>query len=147
MSAHGVGRRDMGASRDAALTRRIQNAFARPHAPTNSPAVSLLSAPRTDPDGPHSGIRLPPWVSDGKTLLRPGMKDARPREPVVGDGSDPLPRRTILLAASPKRAPPEVDNVIAERRSGTTVGRHSMVGVVAGDDLPQPLPLPGNGLV
>src|SRR3954454_17545833 len=45
MSAHGVGRRDMGASRDAALTRRIQNAFARPHAPTNSPAVSVMSVP------------------------------------------------------------------------------------------------------
>src|SRR3954462_14535575 len=45
MSAHGVGRRDMGASRDAAFTRRIQNAFARPHAPTNSPAVSAMSVP------------------------------------------------------------------------------------------------------
>src|SRR3954471_21051285 len=45
MSAHGVGRRDMGASRDAAFTRRIQNAFARPHAPTNSPAVSVMGIP------------------------------------------------------------------------------------------------------
>src|SRR3954463_284117 len=84
-----------------------------PDRKVNSIAASL-AAP--DPDGPHSGIRLPPWVFDGETFTRPGVKDARPWEPVVGDGSDPLPRRTILLAASPKRAPPEVDNVITERR-------------------------------
>src|SRR5215218_7483168 len=81
-----------------------------------SPAGMAASLAAPDPSGPNSGIRLPPWVSDGKTLLRPGVKDARPWEPVVGDGSDPLPRRTILLAASPKRAPPEVDNVITECR-------------------------------
>src|SRR3954465_3096514 len=81
-----------------------------------SPAGMAASPAPPKPHRPHSGIRLPPWVSDGKTLLRPGVKDARPREPVVGDGSDPRPRRTILLAASPKCAPPEVDKVIAERR-------------------------------
>ena len=30
---------------------------------------SLLSAPRTDPYGPNSGIRLPPWVCDGKAFF------------------------------------------------------------------------------
>jgi hypothetical protein len=38
-----------------------------------------------DPDVRHSRIRLPPRVLDGKPLARPGMKDARPREPVVGE--------------------------------------------------------------
>jgi hypothetical protein len=37
-------------------------------------------APRTDPDGPDSGIRLLPWVGGEESLLRPGVKDPRFRE-------------------------------------------------------------------
>src|SRR3954463_5380522 len=90
-------------------------------------------------------IRLPPRVSDGKALLRPRVKDARFGEPVVGDLGDPLPRRAVLLAASPQRASPEVDDVVVECLQGTA--GHGMVVVVAGDDLPQPPSLVGNGLV
>ena len=37
--------------------------------------------------------------------------------------------------------------MVVERLQGTAVGRHGMVVVVAGDDLPQPPSLLGNGLV
>ena len=44
---------------------------------------SFLSAPRTEPDEPNSGIRLPPWVFDGEAFAWPRMKDARHWEPFV----------------------------------------------------------------
>src|SRR5512134_3720263 len=53
----------------------------------------------------------------------------------------------ILLAASSKRAPPQVRDVVAERSQGPAIGRHGMVGEEAGNDLPQPLPLLGDRLV
>jgi len=40
---------------------------------------SLLSAPRTDPSGPDSGTRLPPWVYDGKAFFRYGLPYALQR--------------------------------------------------------------------
>src|SRR3982750_1614327 len=147
MSAHGVGRRDMGASRDAALTRRIQNAFARPHAPTNSPAVSLLSAPRTDPSEPNSGTRLPPWVSDGETFPRPGGKEVRWGEPGIGQLRHPRPCEPVFLAAPPQRAPPQVGHMMAEGHEGTAVRWHCMIGKVAVDHLRQPAPLDGDRLM
>jgi hypothetical protein len=71
-------------------------------------AVGTLIAepPRTDPDVRHSRIRLLPRVLDGEALAWPGVEDARTREPVVGERRHPRPGRPILLAASPKRAPP-----------------------------------------
>src|SRR5215471_15053922 len=53
-------------------------------------------------------IRLPPRVCDGETITRPRMEDNRFREPVVHQLRHPFPRHPILLAASPQRAPPEV---------------------------------------
>src|SRR3954463_8150543 len=147
MSAHGVGRRDMGASRDAALTRRIQNDFARPHAPTNSPAVSLLSAPRTDPSGPNSGTRLPPWVPDDETFARPGVKEVRSGEPGIGQLRHPRPCEPVFLAAPPQRAPPQVGHMVAEGHEGTAVRWHRMISKVAADHLPQPAPLDGDRLM
>src|SRR3954453_16326178 len=135
MSAHGVGRRDMGASRDAALTRRIQNAFARPH------------APRTDPSGPNSGTRLPPWVSDGETFTRPGVKEVRSGEPGIGHLRHPRPCEPVFLAAPPQRAPPQVGHVVAEGHDGTAVRWHRMITKVAADHLPQPAPLDGDRLM
>ena len=41
------------------------------------------------------------------------------------------PGRVVLLAASPKRAPPEVDDVVAEGPEGAAVGRHGVVVEVA----------------
>jgi hypothetical protein len=83
--------------------------------------MRITAYPRTDPYVRHSRIRLPPRVSDGKALLRPRVKDARFGEPVVGNLGDPLPRRAVLLAASP-----EVDDVVVERLQGTAVGRHEL---------------------
>ena len=52
---------------------------------------SLLSGPRTEPSGPHSGTRLPPRVFDGEALLGPRMKDAGPGEKVIRQLRDPSP--------------------------------------------------------
>src|SRR3954447_14575081 len=109
--------------------------------------MPLLASPRTDPDVPNSGIRLLPWVFDGETLARPGVKDLGSGEIVVGQLLDPVPGRVVLLAAVPERAPPEVDDMIPEGRQCPAVGGHGMVGEVAGDDLLQPFPLLGDRLV
>src|SRR4029453_15195049 len=74
-----------------------------------------LSAPRTEPSGPHSGTRLPPRVFDGEALLGPRMKDAGPGEKVIRQLRDPSPGRAILLTAPPERAAPEVDDPKTER--------------------------------
>jgi hypothetical protein len=61
-------------------------------------STRLQGATRTDPYGPNSGIRLPPWVSNGEATLWPRMEDSRFREPVVGQPLDPLPSRPVFLA-------------------------------------------------
>src|SRR5438105_4939747 len=73
------------------------------------------------------------------------MKDARFGEEVVGDLRYPRPRCPIGLAAPLKRAPPEVEDAVAEGRDGPAVGRNRVVCEEAADDLPQPLPLFGDG--
>src|SRR3954451_11685379 len=88
--------------------------------------MPLLASPRTDPDVPNSGIRLLPWVFDGETLARPGVKDLGSGEIVVGQLLDPVPGRVVLLAAVPERAPPEVDDMIPEGRQCPAVGGHGM---------------------
>jgi hypothetical protein len=47
-------------------------------------ARRINGAPRTDPCERDSRIRLLPRVFDGKTLARPGVKDAGFREPISG---------------------------------------------------------------
>ena len=83
----------------------------------------------------------------GEALVGPGMKDAGLGEPVVGDPRDLLPCRFVLLAAAPERPPPQVDDMVSEGTQGLTVGWDRMVGVVADDDLLQPLPLDGERLM
>ena len=100
-----------------------------------------LSAPRTEPYGPNSGIRLPPWVYDGEPPFRPGMKDSRFGKPVVCQLREPLPGHAVLLAASPQRALPEFSDRVAERMERATVRRHGVIVEVAADDLLQPFPL------
>jgi hypothetical protein len=107
----------------------------------------LPAAPRTDPYGPNSGIRLLPRVSDAEALLRPWMKDFRLREPVISDLLDPLPGDPTSLAASRKRAAPEVNHVMAECSDRCRVGRHGVIGEIASDNLRQPAPLLGDRLV
>src|SRR5258708_38267023 len=104
-------------------------------------------APRTDPYMRLSRIRLPPRVSDGKANARPRMQDGRFREPGVCELRHPCPRDPILLAATPQRAPPKVDNVVPEHVKCTTVGRHRVVVEVAADHPTQPFPQRGDGLV
>src|SRR6266478_2301294 len=100
--------------------------------------MRITGHPRTEPYVRLSRIRLPPWVFDGEALVWPGMKDARFGEPVVGQLSDPLPCHPVLLAAPPKRPPPEIDDMIPEGPECRTVGRHRVVLEVAGDDLFEP---------
>ena len=75
----------------------------------------MLSAPRIDPSGPDSGTRLPPWVFDGKAIIRPGMKDARSGQKGGRKPSHALPRGVILLTAAPKRPSPEIDHMLTKR--------------------------------
>ena len=48
-----------------------------------------------------------------------------------------VPGRPVLLAAPPKRAPPEVGDMVAEGRERATVGRH---GVVVEEAAARPAP-------
>jgi hypothetical protein len=63
----------------------------------------------------------------------------------------PYPGDPILLAATPQRAPPEVDDMVPEYVQCPRIGRHCVVVEVAADDVPQPLslfsphPISGNG--
>src|ERR687890_1089487 len=103
--------------------------------------MPLLASPRTDPSVPNSGTRLLPRVFDGEALVWPGMKDPGLGEKLVGYFQDPLPRRSVLLAAAPERTPPQADDMEPEGSECLDVGRHRVVGEVAGDDLLQPVPL------
>src|SRR3954466_5098361 len=107
--------------------------------------AASLAAP--DPSGPNSGTRLPPWVSDGETFTRPGMKEVRSGEPGIGHLRHPGPCEPVFLAAPPQRAPPQVGHMVAEGHDGTAVRWHRMVSKVAVDHLPQPAPLDGDRLM
>src|ERR1700751_574764 len=107
----------------------------------------LSHAPRTEPYERHSRIRLPPWMFDGEALLRPGVKDARPRQIVVREPRDPLPRRLVSLAAPPQRPSPEIHDAVTECLNCPDVRRHRVIRKVASTHLPQPRPLPGDRLV
>jgi len=74
------------------------------------------------------------------------VKDTRSWEPVVSHLAYPLPGQRVLLAAAPQRLRPEPDDMLTERVERPKVGRHSVVGIVAGDDQLQPSPLLGDGL-
>ena len=95
----------------------------------------MLSTPRTDPGVPNSGTGLLPRVFDGETLVRPRMKDVRFREPGVSDPGDPLPCHTVFLAAPPKRAPPEIGDVIAECTECPRVRGYGVIREVVGPEL------------
>src|SRR3982751_2043905 len=88
-----------------------------------SAAVSLLSAPRTDPYVPNSGIRLLPRVFDEKALLWPRMKDARHGQMLLGDDVHAPPREPALLAPSQQAQEPAHLHVMAQRPHGREVGR------------------------
>ena len=85
-------------------------------------------------------IRLPPWVFDVEAHARPWVKDTRLGEPVVRQLADPLPGRPILLAASPERPPPQIGDMVTERRQCPRICRHRVVRKEPGHNLPQPFP-------
>jgi hypothetical protein len=95
----------------------------------------LLNAPRSDPYGRDSRIRLPPRVFDAEAVRRPRMEDLGRRQPFTRATFDPFPCRDVLLAAPPDRAPPEVDNIEAERTEHANVGGHGVVVEPALDHL------------
>ena len=109
--------------------------------------MSLQGTTRTKPDVRLSRIRLPPWVFDGETLIRPRVLDARTREPLSDQLRHVRPRLAIFLAATPKSATPEIGDVVVERHERTEIGRHGVVGEVAFDNLTKPTPLFWNRLV
>src|SRR5512140_3186724 len=75
------------------------------------------------------------------------MKNAWLGKPVIDQLRHAIPCETALLTAPPERAPPEVGHMMSERRKRPTIGRHRVVGKVAGHDLPQPSPLLRDRLV
>src|SRR5467141_2091125 len=101
---------------------------------------SLLDAPRTDPSEPHSGTRLLPRVSDGEAHIRPGMKDARLGEKIVGQLRHPRPHQSCLLTAPTETPVPENGDVVAECADRRAVRRHGVVSEISGDDLAKPVP-------
>src|SRR4051812_43112841 len=111
--------------------------------PLQANGTKRVRPKRPQPDEPGRCFRR----YDGKALLRPRMKDARLGEPVSGHLHYPRPRRGVLLAATPQRAPPQVSDVVAERPQASAVRRHAMVGEVAGNHLLQPTPLDGDRLM
>src|SRR3954454_23843327 len=112
-----------------------------------SPAGMAASLAAPDPSGPNSGTRLPPWVSDGETFARPGVKEGRSGEPGIGQLRHPRPCEPVFLAAPPQRAPPQVGHMVAEGHEGTAVRWHRLIGKVAADHLRQPAPLDGDRLM
>jgi hypothetical protein len=72
------------------------------------------------------------------------MKDARLREPVVGEPFHSLPCGVVPLTASPERASPEVDYMVPESAQGPIVGRDCVIVEEAVHDIPQPGPLFGD---
>src|SRR5579863_141798 len=80
-------------------------------------------------------------MCDGKTLVGPGMKDARSWEPAVGKCRDHFPGGFVALATAPQRAPPVPDHAIPEDAERWTIDRHSMIGEPACHDMSQPTAL------
>jgi hypothetical protein len=103
-------------------------------------------APRTDPSEPDSGTGLLPRVWDGEAHIRPGLKDARLREPVPRYLRDAIPSATVLLTAPPKRAPPDVAHIMPECRQRPDVRRDGSVSLGAIGCIGHALPVVGFGM-
>src|SRR5450755_1174514 len=84
------------------LARRCHDGHLRP-----LKLLRFKAQPRTDPGGRDSRTALPPRVFDGKADAGPRMKDSRKGQVGHRQPRDSIPRRPVLLAATPKRAPPK----------------------------------------
>jgi len=80
---------------------------------------------------PHRTVRAafphtaPPWVSDGKALVGPGMKDARSGEPGIGKRPHFFPVDGPSWLASAENPLPASGELIPERCERPCVGRHA----------------------
>ena len=100
--------------------------------------MRITAHPRTEPDVPHSGIRLPPRVGDGEALFWPRMSNTGRGKPA---GDEPIERRpgeAILLAAPAEAPPPQPFDPTPEGGERLDVVGHGVIGKVASHDLPQP---------
>ena len=68
------------------------------------------------------------------------MKNPRFGEKLVGQLRHPRPRQPGFLTAPAETPVPENGDGIAEGTDRRAVGRHGVVGEIAGDDLPEPFP-------
>jgi hypothetical protein len=100
----------------------------------------LLSAPRTDPSESNSSTRLLPRVPDGEAHIRPGMKDARLVEKIVGKLRHPRPHQACFLTVPAETPVPENGDVVAECADRRAIRRHGVVSEITGDDLAEPFP-------
>jgi hypothetical protein len=81
-----------------------------------------------------SRIRLLPRVSNGESLVGPGVDDARLWEVVGRELYHPGPSASALLAAAIEYPLPAFDDFEPEHPQGTTVGRHCVVVEIAAND-------------
>src|ERR1700676_3722228 len=98
-------------------------------------------APRTDPYGRNSRIRLPPWVFDGEAFVRPGMCDSRSWKPPILQHGHPFPGHLPLLTTPTQRAPPDVGDVKTKVPERHRVRRNRVISIEAHHNPPQPRPL------
>jgi hypothetical protein len=93
----------------------------------------------TPPPGTKPGVRnyrtgLPPWMFDGKSILRPGVKDLRLGEPSCHAPIKALPCVAVLLATAAQSAEPEPSYFPPEVGERTEVGRNPVIGKIATHD-------------
>jgi len=69
------------------------------------------------------------------------MTDERFWEPVISQLLHPDPCHRILLAASSKRPPPKIRDIVPEHPQRRAIVRHGVIVEETGNDLPQPFPL------
>ena len=81
---------------------------------------------------------------DGKAISWPGMKGANRRQIVSRQLANPLPRGEVLLTPTPKRAMPELHDMVAKGIHALAIGRHGVVCKVTAHHLRQPATLPWN---
>ena len=84
---------------------------------------------------------------DGEAALGPRMKDFGRRQPFARQSGHPFPGRVVLLAAPPKRASPEVDDMVAECADAAGVGGRGVVVEPALDHRAEPFALSSQRLM
>jgi hypothetical protein len=91
----------------------------------------LPGAPRTDPYGRYSRIRLLPWMSGVKTHGGPRVKDFGRRNPRHANSRVTIPGDSVPVAASPKRTKPHSNYLSTEGFKTPDVARHRVVVEIA----------------